>query len=93
MNRRPPGDKVPRNDTRIATPASPPFRNPAAISPEIQGQEAPDRAICVKVRAMKESIIRVVTNEKLTRITHWTVFSVGALTLAFSIAATAARAF
>ena len=92
MNRRPPGGKVPRNDTRIATPASPPFRNPAVISPEIQGQEAPERAISVKVRAMKDSIIRVVTNEKLTRITHWTVFSVGALTLAFSIAATAARA-
>lgn len=93
MNRRPPGGKVPRNDTRIATPASPPFPNPAVISPEIQGQEAPDWAICVKVKAMKDSIIRVVTNEKLTRITHWTVFSVGALTLAFSIAATAARAF
>ena len=93
MNRRPPGDKVPRNDTRIAMPASPTFPNPAAISPEIQGQEALDRAIFVKVRAMKDSIIRVVTNEKLTRITHWTVFSVGALTLAFSIAATAARAF
>jgi hypothetical protein len=42
---------------------------------------------------MKDAIIRVVSNEKLTRITHWTVFSAGLLTLAFSIAATAARAF
>jgi len=42
---------------------------------------------------MKDAILRVVNNEKLTRITHWTVFSAGLLTLAFSIAATAARAF
>jgi hypothetical protein len=42
---------------------------------------------------MKDAILRVATNERLTRITHWTVFSVGAVTLAFSIAATAARAF
>lgn len=42
---------------------------------------------------MKDAILRVASNEKLTRITHWAVFSVGALTLAFSIAATAARAF
>lgn len=42
---------------------------------------------------MKDTFLRVVTNEKLTRITHWTVFSVGALTLAFSVGATAARAF
>lgn len=42
---------------------------------------------------MKDAIIRVVTNERLTRITHWTVFYAGALTLTFSIAATAARAF
>lgn len=42
---------------------------------------------------MKDAIVRVVTNEKLTRFTHWAVFSIGALTLTFSIAATAARAF
>ena len=42
---------------------------------------------------MLETIIRIASNDRLTRAAHWTVFSVGALTLAFSVAATAARAF
>jgi hypothetical protein len=42
---------------------------------------------------MKDAAIRIVTNEKLTRIAHWTVFTLGALSLSFAIAATAANAF
>jgi hypothetical protein len=42
---------------------------------------------------MKDGLIRIVSNERLTRATHWTVFGVGTLSLVFSIAATAARAF
>jgi hypothetical protein len=41
---------------------------------------------------MLETIIRIASNDRLTRAAHWTVFSVGALTLAFSILATAASA-
>jgi hypothetical protein len=42
---------------------------------------------------MKDTAIRILTNEKLTRITHWTVFALGAVSLSFAIAATAANAF
>jgi hypothetical protein len=42
---------------------------------------------------MKEAAIRIVTNEKVTRATHWAVFTLGALSLTFAIAATAASAF
>jgi hypothetical protein len=42
---------------------------------------------------MKDAAIRIVTNEKLTRATHWAVFGLGALSLAFAVAATAASAF
>ncbi|MFN0116389.1 MAG: hypothetical protein ACKVPY_17090 [Paracoccaceae bacterium] len=42
---------------------------------------------------MKDAAIRLVTNEKLTRITHWAVFALGAVSLSFAIAATAANAF
>ncbi|MFM2354708.1 MAG: hypothetical protein RLZZ528_444 [Pseudomonadota bacterium] len=41
---------------------------------------------------MKDKAIRLVTNEKLTRLTHWAVFSMGALSLTFAVAATAASA-
>ncbi len=41
---------------------------------------------------MKDHIIRIAANEKLTRAAHWTVFTVGALSLVLSIAATAASA-
>lgn len=41
---------------------------------------------------MAKNIIRIATNEKLTRAAHWTVFSIGLLSLTFSIAATAASA-
>lgn len=70
------------------------FRNPAAIRSEAGDRKSPQgRGVQKVVIQMKDALLRVVTNEKLTRITHWTVFSVGALTLAFSVAATAARAF
>lgn len=42
---------------------------------------------------MKDVAIRIITNEKLTRATHWTVFGIGALSLTFAVAATAASAF
>ncbi|MDH5453125.1 MAG: hypothetical protein OEY05_13885 [Paracoccaceae bacterium] len=42
---------------------------------------------------MSDKIIRIALNEKLTRAAHWTVFAIGALSLTFSIAATAASAF
>jgi hypothetical protein len=42
---------------------------------------------------MTEKIIRIALNDRLTRAAHWTVFTVGALSLVFSIAATAASAF
>jgi hypothetical protein len=42
---------------------------------------------------MKDAAIRIVTNERLTRATHWAVFALGALSLSFAIAATAATAF
>lgn len=42
---------------------------------------------------MKEAAMRIVTNERLTRTTHWVVFAIGALSLSFAIAATAANAF
>lgn len=42
---------------------------------------------------MKEGLIRMVTDDRITRVAHWTVFSLGALSLTFSIAATAAGAF
>jgi len=41
---------------------------------------------------MKERLHRLVMNDRLTRVAHWTVFSVGAMSLAFSVIATAARA-
>ena len=41
---------------------------------------------------MKDAAIRIVTNEKLTRAAHWTVFSLGALSLSFAVIATAASA-
>ncbi|MEZ5794396.1 hypothetical protein [Albidovulum sp.] len=42
---------------------------------------------------MAEKLIQVATNEKLTRIAHWTVFGLGVLSLGFAVAATAANAF
>lgn len=39
---------------------------------------------------MVDNIIRIATNERMTRAAHWAVFALGALTLTVSIAATAA---
>jgi hypothetical protein len=44
------------------------------------------------VTDVKAGLHRLVTNDRLTRAAHWTMFSVGALSLAFSVIATAARA-
>ncbi len=41
---------------------------------------------------MKDHLIRIASNEKLTRATHWVVFGTGLLALTFSVAATAASA-
>lgn len=41
---------------------------------------------------MKDVAIRIVSNERLTRATHWAMFSLGALSLTVAIAATAANA-
>ncbi|MDI3337026.1 hypothetical protein QKW60_11440 [Defluviimonas aestuarii] len=42
---------------------------------------------------MADRLIQIATSEKLTRAAHWTVFTIGCLSLTFSIAATAASAF
>lgn len=42
---------------------------------------------------MMDTFARYAFNDKVTRAAHWTVFSVGVLSLTFSIAATAASAF
>jgi len=42
---------------------------------------------------MMDTLVRYAFNDKVTRAAHWTVFSVGVLSLTFSIAATAASAF
>lgn len=40
---------------------------------------------------MKNGLHRLVTNDRLTRAAHWAMFSIGAMSLAFSVLATAAR--
>lgn len=42
---------------------------------------------------MTKNLIRIATNEKLTKAAHWTVFGAGLMSLTFSIVATAASAF
>lgn len=42
---------------------------------------------------MAKDIIRLAMNEKLVKGAHWAVFGIGALSLTFSIVATAASAF
>jgi hypothetical protein len=42
---------------------------------------------------MKDRIYKIALDKRLTEAAHWTVFAIGALSLAFSIAATAASAF
>ena len=42
---------------------------------------------------MSRRLRRIVENDRITQATHWTVFSLGALTLAFSVLATAVKAF
>lgn len=42
---------------------------------------------------MAKDIIRFAMNERLVKGAHWAVFGIGVLSLAFSIAATAASAF
>jgi hypothetical protein len=41
---------------------------------------------------MFNHIVRIAFNDRLVRAAHWTVFSVGALSLSFAIIATAASA-
>lgn len=41
---------------------------------------------------MFNDLIRIAFSDRIVRAAHWTVFSLGALTLTFSIAATAASA-
>ncbi|WP_284162517.1 hypothetical protein [Frigidibacter sp. SD6-1] len=41
---------------------------------------------------MTDRILRIALNDRLTRAAHWTVFTLGAASLVFSIAATAASA-
>ena len=45
------------------------------------------------ITVMAKDINRFAMNEKLVRGAHWAVFGIGALSLTFSIAATAASAF
>jgi hypothetical protein len=45
-----------------------------------------------EVDDMTDRILRIALNERLTRAAHWTVFTLGAASLVFSIAATAASA-
>ncbi|WP_415182413.1 hypothetical protein [Phaeovulum sp.] len=40
---------------------------------------------------MKHRLIAIIENERLTRATHWAVFSLGALSLTFSLAVTAVK--
>lgn len=68
-----------------------PFRIPAAIRGKIRRQGFKSFR-CKGDEDMTKNIIRIATNEKLTRAAHWTVFSIGLLSLTFSIAATAASA-
>ncbi|MGB7269059.1 MAG: hypothetical protein WBC90_06010 [Albidovulum sp.] len=42
---------------------------------------------------MIDGLIRITTNERMTRAAHWTVFGIGAASLAISVIATAANAF
>jgi len=42
---------------------------------------------------MRDAAIRIVTNERIVRATHWAVFGLGATSLLFAVAATAAQAF
>jgi hypothetical protein len=42
---------------------------------------------------MTEKLIKIATNERLTSAAHWTVFTIGCLSLVLSVAATAASAF
>ena len=42
---------------------------------------------------MKDAAIRIASNERITRATHWAVFGLGALSLSVANAATAASAF
>lgn len=41
---------------------------------------------------MLNQLSRIFLNDRLTRAAHWTVFSLGALSLVFAVAATAASA-
>ncbi|PKP70623.1 MAG: hypothetical protein CVT82_05610 [Alphaproteobacteria bacterium HGW-Alphaproteobacteria-4] len=65
------------------------LRKPAAIG----AKHVPDRLQTKEPLIMSRRLRLIVENERLTRATHWTVFSLGALTLVFSVLATAVRAF
>ncbi len=42
---------------------------------------------------MIDGVIRIALNDRIVKAAHWTVFSVGALSLTFAVVATAASAF
>ncbi len=42
---------------------------------------------------MRDHALRLITNQKLIDMTHWTIFGLGAASLAVSVTATAARVF
>jgi hypothetical protein len=78
--------KMPRSRTKLTAfvPHSDPRLEPI--------ETARMRKVQTKELVMSEKIIRIALNEKLTNAAHWAVFSIGALALTFSIAATAASA-
>jgi hypothetical protein len=43
--------------------------------------------------SVQRHILRIVKNQRLTKAAHWTMFSLGLMSLGFSIAATAVKAF
>jgi len=67
---------------------------PAAFRRDLNPIEIPKpQAAKGQEVAMMDTLVRYAFNDKVTRAAHWTVFSVGVLSLTFSIAATAASAF
>lgn len=75
-----------RSNARLAPRA---FQIPAAIADKF----ATDRRHACKESVVKDRIYRLTVDKRLVEVAHWTVFAIGALTLAFSVAATAASAF
>ena len=80
-----------RKGSEIARLPAEVHRNHAAIGPQPRFITI-GLSVTRKECKMKAGLIRIATNERLTRAAHWTVFGIGALSLTFSIAATAASA-